>query len=290
MAFFDRLKSLVRGDRLDVRKRFVLVREAISGTMSKFYVAKDRQTGEMVGLKILDLEKTAQFEARVKGLNKPCEGEISTRLQHPYIVRTLEYGLTTEGAQYLVMELLGGAGMNSLIVAKDRRLDGRRVKYLRQVAEALDAVHQAGFIHRDVCPRNLMLTADGETLKLTDFGLSVPATPPFLQPGNRTGTPNYMAPELVRRQATDARLDVFAFGVTAYETCTFELPWFCGVTGQAAMTHDQPPADIRQYRPRIHPDLATAIHACIQPDLKKRCPSVQQFLKAIRKLEREDAG
>jgi len=290
MAFFDRLKSLVRGDRLDVRKRFVLVREAISGTMSKFYVAKDRQTGEMVGLKILDLEKTAQFEARFKGLNKPCEGEISTRLQHPYIVRTLEYGLTTEGAQYLVMELLGGAGMNSLIVAKDRRLDGRRVKYLRQVAEALDAVHQAGFIHRDVCPRNLMLTADGETLKLTDFGLTVPATPPFLQPGNRTGTPNYMAPELVRRQSTDARLDVFAFGVTAYEICTFELPWFCGTTGQAAMTHDQPPADIRQYRPRIHPDLATAIHACIQPDLKKRCPSVQQFLKAIRKLEREDAG
>ena len=290
MAFFDRLKSLVGKDRLEVRKRFILVREAISGTMSKFYVAKDRQTGEMVGLKILDLEKTAQFEARFKGLNKPCEGEIATRLQHPFIVRTLEYGLTTEGAQYLVMEFLGGPGMNSLIVAKDRRLEGRRVKYLRQVAEALDAVHQAGFIHRDVCPRNLMLTADGETLKLTDFGLSVPATPPFLLPGNRTGTPNYMAPELVRRQATDARLDVFAFGVTAYETCTFELPWFCGVTGQAAMTHDQPPADIRQYRPRIHPDLATAIHACIQPDLKKRCPSVQQFLKAIRKLEREDAG
>jgi serine/threonine-protein kinase len=290
MAFFDRLKSLMGKDRLDVRKRFILVREAISGTMSKFYVAKDRQTGEMVGLKILDLEKTAQFEARFKGLNKPCEGEIATRLQHPFIVRTLEYGLTTEGAQYLVMELLGGPGMNSLIVAKDRRLDGRRVTYLRQVAEALDVVHQAGFIHRDVCPRNLMLTADSQALKLTDFGLSVPATPPFLQPGNRTGTPNYMAPELVRRQPTDARLDIFAFGVTAYEICTFELPWLCGVTGQAAMTHDQPPADIRRYRPRIHPDLAAAIHACIEPEPKKRCPSVQQFLKSIRKLQHEDTA
>jgi serine/threonine-protein kinase len=258
--------------------------------MSKFYVAKDRQTGEMVGLKILDPEKTAQLEARFKGLNKPCEGEIATRLQHPYIVRTLEYGLTTKGAQYLVMELLSGTGMNSLIVAKDPRLDGRRVKYLRQTAEALDAVHQAGFIHRDVCPRNLMLTTDGEILKLTDFGLTVPATPPFLQPGNRTGTPNYMAPELVRRQATDARLDVFAFGVTAYEVCTFELPWPCGTTGQAAMAHDQPPADIRKRRPRIHPELAAAINACIQPDVKKRCPSMQHFLKAIRKLEREDVG
>jgi len=99
-----------------------------------------------------------------------------------------------------------------------------------------------------------------------------------------------MAPELVRRQATDARLDIFAFGVTAYEICSFELPWLCGITGQAAMTHDQPPADIRRYRPLIHPDLAAAIHACIQPEPKKRCPSMQQFLKAIRKLQHEDTA
>ena len=126
------------------------------------------------------------------------------------------------------------------------------------------------------------------TAKLTDFGLSVPATGPFLQPGNRTGTPNYMAPELVRRFPTDHRVDVFSFGVTAYEICTNELPWPRGTTGLAAMTHDQPPHDIRRCRPTIHPDLAAAIHACIEPDLRARCPSMKEFLRRIRGIERED--
>lgn len=289
MAFLRHLTNLFHVGRLDVRSRFVLMREAISGTMSKFYMAKDRRTGQIVGLKILDPEKTAAFEARFKGLKKPTEGEIAVLFDHPYIVKTYEHGITTEGAQYLVMEYLEGAGMNSMLIGRDRRLDGRRVKYIRQIAEALQVVHEAGFIHRDVCPRNLILTGDGETLKLTDFGLSVPATPPFMQPGNRTGTPNYMAPELVRRFATDHRLDIFAFGVTAYEICTFELPWFRGTTGMAAMTHDQPPADIRKYRPNIHPELAKAIHWCIEADVKKRCPTMEQFLRAIQHVEEMEA-
>jgi len=164
------------------------------------------------------------------------------------------------------------------------------VEFLRQVAEALAFVHQSGFIHRDVCPRNLILTGDAAILKLTDFGLSVPATPPFMRPGNRTGTPNYMAPELVRRRRTDARLDVFAFGVTAYETCTGELPWQSGHTGQAAMSHESPPAAIHQHRPRIHHRLAAAIHWCIEPDVAQRCPSMERFLAMIEHVEREDEG
>ncbi len=288
MAFLDRLKSFFASGRLEVKERFELLREAISGTMSKFYMARDRKTGEIVGLKILDPNKTAALEDRFKGLNKPTEGQIAMLFDHPYIIQTYEHGLTTSGAQYLVMEFLEGAGMNSLLVAKDSRLDGRRVTYIRQVAEALDIVHKVGFIHRDVCPRNLILTGDGEVLKLTDFGLSVPATPAFMQPGNRTGTPNYMAPELVRRFPTDQRLDVFAFGVTAYEICTFELPWPRGTTGMAAMTHDTPPADIRKYRPTINERLAQAIHSCIESSVNKRCPSMEKFLQMIRRVEHED--
>jgi len=289
MALFNALRSLFSGGRVDVRARFELMREAISGTMSQFYMARERSTGRIVGLKILDIQKTAAFEARFKGIDKPTEGEIAVQLDHPHIVKTYEHGITTEGAQYIVMEYLEGAGMNSLLLGRDPLLEGRRSRFIRQLAEALAAVHEAGFIHRDVCPRNLIARGDGEALVLTDFGLSVPAAAPFMQPGNRTGTPNYMAPELVRRYSTDQRLDVFSFGVSAYEILTFELPWPRGTTGLAAMSHDQPPADIIEYRPQIDPKLARAIHSCIEPSLEKRCPSMEHFLRMIRKVEHEDA-
>ncbi len=256
--------------------------------MSDFYMARDLDTDKVVGLKVLDLAKTKVFEARFKGLSKPCEGEIATQLKHVRIVETYEHGLTVDGAQYLVMEFLEGPDMNSVLVARDPCLDGRRLHYVREAAEAVAAVHAAGFIHRDVCPRNFLLTNNREDLKLIDFGLTVPATRQFMQPGNRTGSPNYMAPELVRRRATDQRLDVFSFGVTAYEFCTFHLPWLRGTTGMAAMTHDQPPLDIRECRPQIHPVLAQAIHACIEPDVSRRCPSIEAFLRMIRDVPSED--
>jgi eukaryotic-like serine/threonine-protein kinase len=288
MALLDRLKSLLPQSKLNVSTRFSLLREAISGTMSSFYMARDLRTGKIVGLKILDPKKTVAFEARFKGLRKPSEGQVAMSLKHPHLVETYEYGITTEDAPYVVMEFIEGVGLNSLLIARDKKLEGRRVRFIREAAQALAAVHAAGYIHRDVCPRNLLLTADGENIKLIDFGLTVPATRLFMQPGNRTGTPNYMAPELVRRKATDQRLDIFAFGVTAYEICTFELPWPSGATGMAAMTHDRPPTDIRTYRPQIAPDLAAAIHSCIEPELKKRCVSMERFLYAIRDVREDD--
>lgn len=289
MGLLDGFKSVLRGGRVDVSERFEILREAISGTMSQFYKARDRQTKQVVGLKVLDLKKTAEFEARFKGLKKPSEGQIATSLDHPNIVKTYEHGLTTKGQQYLVMEFLEGQGMNSLLIGRDRLLEGRRLRLIRQTAEALAAVHAAGYIHRDICPRNLVVNPSGESLKLIDFGLTVPAKGQFLQPGNRTGTPNYMAPELVRRQKTDQRLDVFAFGVTAYEICTFELPWERGTTGQVAMTHASRPATpITKHRPTLNKHLAAAIMACVEREVEDRCGSIEDFLKRIRRVEHED--
>ena len=285
MPLFDQLKTILSGGgQLNVSKRFVLMHEAISGTMSSFYMARDLRTDKVVGLKILDPKKTVAFEARFKGLPKPSEGEIAIQLKHPNIVETSEFGLTTEGAQYLVMEYLEGPNLNTALAARDPCLNGHRVHFIREAAKALAAVHESGFIHRDICPRNFLLTNSKQDLKLIDFGLTVPATQWFMQPGNRTGTPNYMAPELVRRRSTDQRLDVFAFGVTAYEFCSFELPWLRGTTGMAAMTHDQPPTDIHEYCPEINPPLAKAIHACIEPDVTHRCPSMEAFLRMIRRV------
>lgn len=305
MAILDGLKSLFGGGskknssgksaknrKILVRERFELLREAISGTMSKFYMARDRETDQIVGLKILDKKKNDAFEERFKGLKKPREGVIATGFDHPNIVKTLEHGMTSDGEYYLIMEFVDGPGLNALLYSDQKKmLDGQRVVVIRQIAEAIKVVHQAGYIHRDICPRNIMLNKKTGKMMLIDFGLTLPAKPEFMQEGNRTGNPNYMAPEIIRRKKTSPRVDVFAFGVTAYEICTGDLPWSRGLTGAAAMDHaTNPPNDIRNIKPDINPRLADAIHWCLQQDVEKRCPDMDAFLNKIRGLRSETAA
>jgi eukaryotic-like serine/threonine-protein kinase len=290
MGLLGQFKSMLSGGKVDVRARYELLREVTSGTMSKFYKARDRETGQLVGLKILDPKKTADFEARFKGLHKPSEGEILAKLDHPRIVKLLVRGVTAQGEPFLVMEFLEGQGVDVLLKGRGELLDGRRLAVIRQAAEGLRAVHEAGFIHRDVCPRNFMVDRQADHLKLIDFGLTVPATPEFMQPGNRTGNPNYMAPELVKRQPTDVRLDIFAFGVSAYEICTRQLPWERGDTGLVAMKHaEHEPVEIERYRPQINPRLAEIITRCIQRQPDKRFASMKLLEKALESVESEDA-
>jgi serine/threonine-protein kinase len=282
-------KSLMESGKVDVASRYEILREAVSGTMSNFNMARDRETGKIVGLKVLDKAKTDALEARFKGLKKPTEGEIASSFKHPRIVETFYHGFTTNDEQFVVMEFLDGPGLNSLIIGRSKLLDGNRLALARQAAEALEAVHEAGYIHRDICPRNFVCSKDASSLKLIDFGLTLPAEKEFMLPGNRTGTPNYMAPEVVRRKSTDQRLDIFAYGVSMYELFAFELPWLRGDTGQAAMTHGQSaPPPLRTFYPKINPTLEAAIHKCMESEPDNRFQTITQYLKAISRVKHED--
>ena len=293
MGILDKLfgkKGTSKREPLDISSRFRLDRHAFTGTMSKFHVAQEIGTKKLFGIKLLDDEKTAYFNARFKGLNKPNEGEIALQIKHPYIVDTYEYGLTTTGQEYIMMEYINGPGLDVSIRQRDESLFPDRLKLIREMAEAIQSVHDHGFIHRDVCPRNFICYKDYTWLKLIDFGLTIPNEAPYRMPGNRTGTPQYMAPEIVRRRETDARLDVFAFGVTVYRFLTFEHPWrSTDTTGQAALAHDTSDATpILDHRPDLNKKLASAIHKCIEPDVNKRMESCKKFLSAIRGVEKEE--
>lgn len=266
--------------RVDLWKRFERLRESNSGTMSTFYKVRDAKTGEVRGLKVIDRAKAAPIEARYKGLGKPSEGEIGAAVSGPHIGRTVESGVSTDGDPFILQEYIDGTLLHAVLSGKKPLAPAQRLDLVRQAAEAVATVHKAGFVHRDVCPRNFMLRPDGR-LVLFDFGLAVPDKPVFLQPGNRIGTPNYMAPEVVRRRQADKRIDVFSFGVTAYEICTLDSPWPRGSTGSTALTHDSPPADIRDRWPEIPPPLAEAIMACIAADPAKRPATLEAFLARI---------
>ncbi|MEM8734330.1 MAG: serine/threonine-protein kinase [Planctomycetota bacterium] len=285
-------KSVKSSRRVDVEARFERMRTAVSGTMSKFYAARDRETDKVVGLKLCDFEKFSFFESRFKGMSKPPEGEIASSMDHPNIIKTLEYGQTTQKEPYLLMEFIEGPGLNTLIQNKDsERLGNHRLSLIQQMADALNYVHMKGFIHRDICPRNFICSTDITHVKLIDFGLTVPATEPFMRPGNRTGTPLYMAPEIVRRRKTDQRLDIFAFGVSLYQLLTFELPWPGGETsGLAALNHDTSnPRDIFKYRPDLNKSLGGLVMQCVQPKPEDRVQSMEQFVKTLRTVASETA-
>jgi serine/threonine-protein kinase len=290
MGFLDKLQSLIGGDKADINMRFELLSEAFTGTMSRFHKARDRRDDRIVGLKICDTEKTALFEARFQGLKKPSEGEIAKALRHERIVETYEHGFTTKRQRYIVMEYVEGPGLHMLVRQRDPRLVSRRLELIRQMAEAVKAVHDAGFIHRDICPRNFICSPDIESLKLIDFGLTLPDEPAFRQPGNRTGTPMYMAPEIVRRRTTDRRVDIFAFGVTAYEVLTFQLPWpHAEASGMGALTHDtDEPVPLLDLRPRLNRTLATAVTQCMAPNRDERPTTLEDFLRRVRRVKEEE--
>ena len=136
MGLLDKFKSAFSSGqakkRLDISKRFEMNRHAFHGTMSKFHVVKDIHTNEVFGIKLLDDEKTRLFRERFKGLNAPTEGEIGTEIDHPLIAKTIEYGKTTRGQEYILMEWIDGPGMNVLIKNQDEAFRPHRLTLIRK--------------------------------------------------------------------------------------------------------------------------------------------------------------
>ncbi len=281
-GLFSGLFGNAPAKRVDLWKRFERLHESHSGTMAAFYKVRDRQDGAIKGLKVIDCEKAAPIEGRYKELNKPSEGEIGSRIKGPNIAVTLEWGTATTDDPYILQEYVEGTLLHKLVAMKGKTPlpPAQRLDLVRQAAQAIATVHAAGFVHRDICPRNYILRHDGR-LVLFDFGLTVPDKPVFLQPGNRIGTPNYMAPEVVRRRQSDRRIDIFSFGISAYEICTLSAPWPRGASGNAALAHDTIPAPIQDGWPDIPQELGDAIMACLAAEPARRPASMEQFLASI---------
>ena len=269
--------------KVHVWQRFEPIGEGIAGTMSRFYKVRDKESGNTVGLKLPNMDKVAPIESRFKGLNKPTEGEIGRLIAGDHVVNTHEHGNTHDGGQFIVQDFLDGTLIHFRLKRGEPLSLDNRIDMIRQTAQGVAVVHEAGFVHRDICPRNLMMSSEG-MITLFDFGLSVPDKPAFLRPGNRTGTPNYMAPEVIRRRQSDHRLDIFSFGVTAYEICSGKLPW-PGGDARAALAHDTPAPDIRELNNEIPDRLAEAIMDCLRAEPDDRHDTMDAFLRKIARLK-----
>jgi serine/threonine protein kinase len=288
---FDFLKTLFeakkRIPKTDITRRFELLGRVGQGSMSRVWRARDTLSGKIVALKVLDKEKTKRFESRFAlELKKPSEGEIAVTLKHPNIVTTYEWGMTTDGEQFLVMEFVDGLGLSYLVDVQNDVMQKNRLSFIVQLGEAIRSFHDQKWIHRDICPRNVMVSDGDLVLKLIDFGLVVPNTPPFQAPGNRTGTANYMAPELIKRQRTDQRIDVFSYAVTCFEMFTKTFPWKAAESIEAVLQHiNTPPHDIREFAPGIDEQVAKTIMKGIVVNPNDRWQAIGPMLYQFREAQ-----
>ena len=282
------LKSLFKRkpkiNKVDIESRFQLVSRVGQGSMSKVWRAVDRRLEKTVALKVLDFEKTKRLESRFAHMKskKPSEGEIAIKLKHPHIVETYEYGITTKDEQFLVMEFVEGMSLSYLIDVQNDVMKKKRLRIIVELGEAIEYFHRQNWIHRDICPRNVIVDQKLST-KLIDFGLVVPNIAEYQAPGNRTGTATYMAPELIKRQKTDQRIDIFAYAVTCFEMYTKELPWPGGETLEAVVQHiNLPPKELRKLVPDIDPIVAKTIMRGLALQPQDRWLTMGQMLQPLR--------
>jgi eukaryotic-like serine/threonine-protein kinase len=276
--------SKVSRRRVNLQRRFSIVAETARGSMSRIYRALDNETGRTVCLKVQSRAKNEAAASRTSAREaRPLEGEMALHLVHPHIVRTFEHGTSTEGEHFLVMEFIDGVSLQFIRETRSART-AQKVELLAQAAEGLAVLHAAGFIHHDINPRNFLVDR-AQHVKLIDFGLTVPNTPAFRRPGNRTGTLQYMAPELLRREPIDERIDVFAFGVMAFEFLTERLPYDANnSTALMLQRINTEPLDPAIVKPKLSDELCNVLRQLTARRKEQRWPSMSTLPEALRTI------
>ena len=262
--------------------------------MGVVYRAQDVRLGREVALKFLPPDLLDSPDA----LNRfRREAELISSLNHPHICTLYDIG-EHDGRQFMVMELVQGDTLRKHIAGRPMAID-RAVSIGIDIAEALDAAHAKGIVHRDVKPANVLLSGSSGA-KLLDFGIakrSAPlsagdlarqATMAATRLGDFIGTPDYMAPEQVRGEPVDARTDVFALGAVLFEMATGRAP-FAGptVTTTVDAVLNQPAPRPTAFNPRVSSDLERIILKALEKDPSLRYQTARDAGADLRRLQRD---
>jgi eukaryotic-like serine/threonine-protein kinase len=255
------------------------------GGMGAVYRVHDTELDEMVALKVLK-NNVVDTPGMLERFRR--EVKLARRVTHKNVARTFDIG--DHGNQkFLTMELIEGEALTRL-VAKHRAgmpLDARFFHIVLSILEGLEAAHQAGVVHRDLKPDNVLVAAN-DRIVITDFGIARAAMEhDAAHTAGFIGTPTYMAPEQLQRGAViDARTDLYAFGVMLYQLVTGELPWK-GDSIMEILTDrlSSPPPDPRKKRPQLAPGLSAVISRCMARNPDERFASAREVAAALATLE-----
>ena len=267
-----------------------------AGGMGEVYLAQDTKLHRKVALKVLpediasDKERLLRFER---------EAHAVSALNHPNIITIHEIG-ESDGVHYIATEFIDGTTLGDRLADHSLRLN-EMLAVAAQIAKALQAAHEAGIVHRDIKPGNVMLRRDGY-VKVLDFGIAklTEHTPGAIEseadtiakmvktePGKIMGTTHYMAPEQVRNQTIDARTDIWSLGVLLYEMVAGRKPFLGETFGDliAAILTKEPPA-LSELASECPAELERIVLKALQKNRKQRYQHAKDFSSDLKGLRR----
>ncbi|MGH2694455.1 MAG: Stk1 family PASTA domain-containing Ser/Thr kinase, partial [Actinomycetota bacterium] len=234
--------------------RYAVIERVGSGGMAEVYRARDELLGREVAVKVLS-ERFASDRSFVERFRR--EAQSAASLSHPNIVSLYDYG-ADNGTYFIVMEYIDGRPLSDVIEEEGPLLPERAAEIAADVAKALARAHDAGLVHRDVKPSNIMITTSGQT-KVTDFGIARALTrgdQTVTQTGMVMGTAAYLSPEQAQGNPVDARSDIYSLGCVLSQMLTGSPP-FTGDT----------PLSIAYKHVRENPTPPSAVNSDVPRDL-----------------------
>ncbi|HEX5070106.1 MAG TPA: protein kinase [Vicinamibacterales bacterium] len=272
---------------------YEIVRSLGAGGMGEVYQARDTRLGRLVAIKFVSAELAADHVASERLAR---EARLTSLLNHPNIVTVHDVG-DMDGRPFIVMEFVAGQSLHSLI-QRGRLKPARAVEIASEVADGLAVAHEAGVVHRDLKPRNIMLTEDGRA-KIVDFGVGKTSMPPsgsddLTVAGGLTdtlvvvGTAGYMAPEQAASRPVDFRADQFALGSIIYEMITGRRAFKrdTPVQTMAAIVEDEP-TPVAKLAPETPIELVTILERCHAKNPAHRYASTQDLARDLRDLRHQ---
>ena len=279
--------SDLSGELID--SRYQLIRQVANGGMASIYEAMDTRLDRKVAVKIMH-PHLAQDDAFVSRFIR--EAKAAAALSHPNIVAVQDQGWNQSGvpAVFLVMELIEGSTLREYLNERGRFEIKDAMNYLTPILSALAAAHAIGIVHRDMKPENILISKEGR-IKIADFGLArgeIIGSTMTAESSVILGSVSYLSPEQVQRGIADARSDVYAVGIVAFEMLTGEKPFIGDTPIQIAYMHvnqDIPPP--RSKRKDIPQALDDLISCATNRDPDKRPRDAGEFLNSLEVIATE---
>ena len=244
--------------------RYRLTDRIAAGGMGEVWRGEDSLLNRAVAVKLLPIGRAGDdaFLARFR-----AEARYTASLSHPGIARVYDYGESAEfGGAYLIMELVRGEPLAAILVRAGRLSPDATLDIISQAARALDAAHQAGIVHRDIKPGNLLI-AGGATTKITDFGIATAVRAAqashLTETGMVMGTAMYVSPEQATGAPVDASSDIYSLGVVAYECLAGHVPFMASEPLAIAYAHKHAPV------PALPPDVPAPVADLVYDMLAK---------------------